>query len=399
MVINQHASNHGDEAACLALLRELHSRDSEYKIKLLYNSKTRTRSDYVNYDNQINHLPYDQFSIISKGLIFLSFILPSLIFKVIPFLGCRTLRSELGELKNSEIVVSAPGGVNIGIYKDWRYLWRLFAALELKKKLAIYSISFGPLPSNWLFRRISVRVLKRASFLSLRDARSQGYANSLKIKYTESIDTAFLNQYVPKNFDFTKLPEKFGVVVPNELYRWHVNYKNIKTYSLDELYVSIISEILKQNLEVVLLPQMFGSEDDTAYFKKIISKLPSEDQNKVYIFPTKHSSDIQQEVIKKARIIVGARYHSIIFAINSGVPFLSLAYEDKMTFTLSLLELDRFNIPIPQLLDNGSGEIPSKLRDLLSNQEQIRKSIVEKKYLAQSRAKNTFQVFYEKIMM
>ena len=79
-----------------------------------------------------------------------------------------------------------------------------------------------------------------------------------------------------------------------------------------------------------MLPQTFyqGPEaDDYNFFVEIRKR---EKDNRIVVIPDTYSSDIQQAVIKKAACMVGARYHSVVFAVNQGIPFVALSYEHKI---------------------------------------------------------------------
>ena len=71
------------------------------------------------------------------------------------------------------------------------------------------------------------------------------------------------------------------------------------------------------------------------------------------VLPDGYSSDIQQTVISKAKFVVGARYHSIVFAINNSIPFVALSYEHKMVGLLSLLKKDKQQIDICKIGTNN----------------------------------------------
>lgn len=57
-------------------------------------------------------------------------------------------RREVKMIKEANIVISAPGGVNMGLYRDYGYVWRLKEVLYQGKSLVIYSPSIGPFTTN-----------------------------------------------------------------------------------------------------------------------------------------------------------------------------------------------------------------------------------------------------------
>lgn len=68
-------------------------------------------------------------------------------------------------------------------------------------------------------------------------------------------------------------------------------------------------------------------------------------------------------MIRNARFVVGVRYHSIIFAINTSAPFLCLSYEDKMKFTLERPDRPELSIELAgqvthqDVIDRGIAQI------------------------------------------
>ena len=72
--------------------------------------------------------------------------------------------------------------------------------------------------------------------------------------------------------------------------------------------------------------------NDYDYFDKIFSG-----EKNVFVIADSYSSDIQQSIINKSEFVIGARYHSIVFAINNNKPFISLCYEHKMEGLLRIL--------------------------------------------------------------
>src|SRR5690606_1315905 len=225
-------------------------------------------------------------------------------------------------------------------YMDYHYLWRLFVVYKLKKELAIYSISFGPLTGlPEIFRKRSVEVLRYAQFLSLRDDKSHEFGKELGLDFYKSIDTAFLSkkeERIPNEYK-EALEKEYVVIVPNELYNWHPYFKSIDKNLMDKFYIEITNLFVNElNLNVVFLPQLFANQNDMDYMTRLKKSISSEN---VLVIDSAYNSDVQQKIISKSNFVVGARYHTIIFSINNNVPFFALSYEHKMENMLSLLSL------------------------------------------------------------
>jgi colanic acid/amylovoran biosynthesis protein len=356
LLINQHSSNHGDEAAARALTAKLSKLNADFSI--LYNAS----GDHFQLD-----LPLDfqevrntrKITNIEKTQIMASLNVP---FKALHGFFSKDVRAEYDMLCRADYVISMPGGANLGLYEDWRYLWRLMMAQRLGKKTAIYSTSIGPFRDN-RFKKLTFDVLNKADWLSLRDAASIQYGRSSGIDLEESIDTAFLVQDFAKtswqgkklaDFGVMFAPDSYCVFVPNNLKTGHKTFLNVPKKHLDELYLALLNKSLAAGMNVVMLPQLFGNGNDRDYFNELAKK--SNDPSRIFVAAENILSDHQQLIISKARFVVGARYHSVIFSINMRTPFLCLSYENKMRFTLERLRRPEMVIDMTELSQGGSHE-------------------------------------------
>lgn len=250
----------------------------------------------------------------------------------------------------ADIVVMAPGGINLGGFQDWRHLSLLLLARSMGKPLAYYGRSIGPFPTGtWTqrrFRRLAAEALGYCRFVSLRDEKSVRAARELGISCTPTVDCAFLDTTetgVPGELQRMVGDGEYIVFVPNELV-WHYAYRNtVPPQAINRFYARLVKIMLElyPGRKIVMLPQTNNqTRNDYQYFCELRETLPKEAP--VIVVPDTYSSDVQQAVIRQSALVVGARYHSIVFAVNQGVPFISLSYEHKMAGLLECLgETDR----------------------------------------------------------
>ena len=132
------------------------------------------------------------------------------------------------------------------------------------------------------------------------------------------------------------------------------------------------------DLSIVMLPQTFGNgdmRDDIHLFRMIADKL---NDKRVIVVPDCYSSDLQQQIIKNSQFVIGARYHSIVFAINQNVPFIALSYEHKIAGLLATLGIDNSMVDFtntmltPAEKDKCIAEI-KKLLPVISSNEEVRR--------------------------
>lgn len=354
LLINQHSSNHGDEAAARALTAQLADLNAEFSI--LYNaSGDRFQLDLpLDFQKVLNTRAITS---LEKVQIMASLNVP---FNALHGLFSKDVQAEYDMIRNSDVVISMPGGANLGLYEDWRYLWRLMMAQRLGKKTAIYSTSIGPFREN-RFKKQAFDVLKNADWVSLRDAASIRYGRSGGVDFEESIDTAFLVQDFADttwqgkdltDFGVTFAPDSYCVFVPNNLKTGHQTFRDVPKEHLDALYLALLNKALATGVNVVMLPQLFGNGNDRNYFIELAQK--SDDPSRIFVAAEDLLSDHQQLIISKARFAVGARYHSVIFSINMSTPFLCLSYENKMLYTLERLERPEMGIDLTELSQGAS---------------------------------------------
>ncbi len=351
LIINQHSWNHGDEAAGKALIRAL-QRSGNRDISVLYNMPFMPEDARFNL-NKVCEI-YNKRAI--RGLHFflrqyLKYVYPLGIF--LPILLFPRLRKDMRAIQEADAVINAPGGVNLGPYFDVVYLWRLLMVIHFKKPLYIFSPSIGPLLPDGFFRKLSVKVLKYACFVSLRDAQSQRYAVEYGIPFIPAIDVVFSEREkteIPIALS-NLLPENYIVIVPNQLYTWHPAFFACSAKKMDEFYKKLIQRFTSRGIFVVLLPQLFSAAScrDEIYFKSLASG-----DERVIVIPDFYNSDVQQAVIRKSDFIVGARYHSIVFGINNFIPFFALSYEHKILNMLEVLNLKELSRNLAAALDDPS---------------------------------------------
>lgn len=279
--------------------------------------------------------------------------------------------------KKADYIICAPGGICMGGFQNWMHLFMLKIAKYLNKPLIYYGRSFGPFPTltkaNRIFKKISLEMLNYFSFLSIRDKKTEELAKSLNLKYVSTVDTAFLDS--PKVDLPAEIISQIGnkdymVFVPNLLI-WHYKYKNqITKETVISFYKYIIDEInhFYPTLNIVMLPQTFNYGtylgDDINFFRDIQSEMKN---SNIIVIEDKYSSDIQQTIISKAKFLIGARYHSVVFAINNNIPFVALSYEHKIKgLLMSLGKIDRL-VDITNLSNNDNTYILEMVKKCLLN--------------------------------
>lgn len=352
-VINQPLANRGDESAHKALLRAMSKALPEDKIVVVSLCVDSELVDEIKVsEKNVSYI------VIPKKRLFvrfeqLGFVLGCFLFSYFH----PSLRRFRKLLKNYDAVVCAPGGMCMGGFTNWDHIWQLDVARRLKKPIFYWGRSIGPFSEEnfkkRLFKKCSIRLLHYFSYISLRDSVSMKIADELGIKAVSVVDSAFLScpdATVPEKILREIDGNKYVVFVPNSL-TWHPRYKNIPQEKIDSFFLEIFKLIEKEYPahKMVMLPQTYKScIDDYSYFEKLKAKYGSKN---VIAVDENQSSDVQQAIIKGAELVIGARYHSIVFAINNGTPFISLSYEHKMKGLLEMLGMTSRMVEIQDIFD------------------------------------------------
>ena len=347
LLINQPHNNRGDESAHRGLMRTMLRELPDVEIRVLFDGiKQESINEfivdskqiiYMNPKPPIRHTFYHR---MMKLAMCLNCPLPMYLYPA--------YWRKIKHYKWADLVVGAPGGMCMGGFQNWGHVFNLYVAKFMKKPLAYYGRSIGPFPtktfSNRLFRKMSMRMLDYFMFTSLRDRKSEKIAAELGFhNIVGVVDSAFLDS--PKVEIPTEVQKQIGdkpyfVFVPNLLI-WHVDYKGkLDRSMLIDYYCQMLDVLFKvhPDCNAVMLPQTCCGDqydkNDVNLFREIAER---KGDKRVIVVSDKYGSDIQQTIIADARLMVGLRYHSIVFALNQGIPFVSLSYEHKMSGLLETL--------------------------------------------------------------
>lgn len=361
LIINQPLNNRGDESAHRALVKAILASNTATNITVLF---VKSNPDSVHQFSVVDPcVKYENVKgkgLLGMGIKAVRYKLPFL-FYILP--GAWPI---LKLYRKADMVVCAPGGICMGGFQNWTHLFFLFLAKWMHKPLAYYGRSIGPFPVkthlNRVFKKRSYEIMNYFSFISIRDKESEQLARQIGIKYVSTVDTAFLDNpmvEIPSELKILLGNQPYVVFVPNSL-NWHFNYKNTPDNIIISFYGDILKAITRHygNIHIVMLPQTFNyanpKANDVNYFRVLKRTFPQYD---ITVVNDIYSSDIQQTVISKARLVVGARYHSVVFALNQTVPFVALSYEHKISGLLETLNKTKCMVDISSGFENGESSV------------------------------------------
>ena len=404
LIVNQPLRNRGDESAHRALIRSILDALPNVHIHVLfYCEEAEAIAQFSISDERVEYVcAFSPNECQLKTLYFIRKGIMNTLFWFHPYVD-RFLR----HYRWADAVVCAPGGICMGGFMNTWHEEQLLIAMKLRKPIFYYGRSIGPFwdepKEKKVFKQQAIRILNYASYVSLRDATSIKIAKDLGIdNVIETTDTAFLDYpqvEIPEEILREIDRKEYVVFVPNSLI-WHYFYREKATGEEVVAYWSKVASVIAKhypNHKIVMLPQtsLQGKAlDDKYLFQDIQKHCPGLD---IFVSDDIYSSDIQQQIIRGADAVFGARYHSIVFAINNNVPFVSLSYEHKMSGLLDEIGLQDEMIDITQLF-TSEGVNKSILEQLDELIPQIYRS-AEGRIMAKEKAENAFSQFVNHISM
>lgn len=328
VMVNAHWSNRGDEAAIRAILDSLLKNVSDVQITVIFKEK-----------EEICQFPYEgRISYVTSKFLptYLS------VLKAI-FFGERLKCSEemlkiMKIIEKADMLIYAPGGAVISDRFWWKkqleYLFPVAYAEKLKIPVFFAAPSIGPFQKRKIFRDC---VLKKVNKLCVRENISCMELKKQRIvkNVLVTTDSAFLNDIdilknqkkLEKNIelnDFIDCNEKIVGITITDL-GWHVEYgKNTKIKKqIRDAFSEFIEWLDKKKIGVLLIPQLFGNQNDREYLKLFQRK-------NTFLLSDEVDTYFQQYIISRLHAVVGMRYHSNIFAAKMSIPFVPIIYEEKM---------------------------------------------------------------------
>lgn len=149
-------------------------------------------------------------------------------------------------------------------------------------------------------------------------------------------------------------------------------------YSIDgskhiEQFQQIINYLLKLNYDIVLVPHNLMSINPTIYNcdLKVSEKILEKISNKKKIRIVDEDLDVYnlKGIIANAQLHIGARYHSIIASLSTGVPTIAFSWHEKYQDIMKMYEMEKY-------IYDGTSDIQN-LFDYVSELETNKSGILE----------------------
>jgi len=391
--------NAGCEAMAISTMRLITESIPDSRIITLANNPELVKEVYSRYGYTFEMVPYQ------GGIKALPQLLRAVLWRLIRStlrIDAKWLRSTvyLKTLWEADVVADITSdALNQYPFSLTDVIWKIGFSLNvlvpylLKKPLMLLPGSMGPF-NNRLVAPLLRFALNRATVIVFRDEISRGEAIKLGITKPEqhlTADIAFLLKPETEETIYPVLTE-MGIKKDNPLIGINVS-QLAASYSgklkRKENYLDIMVTLADYlvdvyNAQVLLVPHGFprrktnssqeigdfSKEDDFIAVNYVYDKV----KNKERIVPLReeYSASELKGFIALCDMFIGARMHSLIAAISSGVPTIGIAYSLKTPGFLKLVGLEEYMQDVRTLSFDG---IREKIDDMWGNRQQIRKRL------------------------
>ncbi|HXE57621.1 MAG TPA: polysaccharide pyruvyl transferase family protein [Gemmatimonadales bacterium] len=305
--------------------------------------------------------------------------------------GAARVDSRLAAYLAHDLVVSkgghilfSSGGLRglVGLYLN---LFPILLGIRLGRPTAIFAHSIGPVhgrASRWLVRW----ALRRCALVATREELSLGLTRSLLGPGHERTarltrDTAFALTPAALPDEVTELlPRRFVVLTVRQ---WHFPYLTSREEAARRYreYLRTLAEVVRvvnreHGLPVVLAPQVVGptpAEDDRVAWAELLALCGRE--TRLLELRADLSPAQLVELYRRAELVVGTRFHSVILALAAGTPAVAIAYHGfKAEGIMQGLRLDEYVFQIDRL---SAHELCDGIRRALTARAELKSRIAE----------------------
>lgn len=356
--------NCGDEAILMAMIQEFSKYIPKEQIIVLSQNPHRTKELYqVNSLYRLN--PFPMIYAMTRAGIFVSG-------------GGGLLQDVSGR------------GFSIIYYLSLLFLARLFGIPSV-----LYAQGIGPI-KKLINKKIVRWIVSRIHFISVRDEHSKRLLQDLGLKRKMihvSADPSFLlkrkeiSQEVKMKYQIFghhhKKKKKINIAL---VIRVCKEIERDITSTIKQFARIADNLIEKYQANLVFLP--FQMQSDLPFMKEILKKM---EYSSAICMEENLRPDEMLSFISHFSLIIGMRFHSILFATMSNKPFIAISYDPKVRHYVDSLGIPELIINLDQLTVKN---VDNKLKYIEANKKMIQSRLDMKKVQFEKEALSNIQSFY-----
>lgn len=387
--------NHGDESAIRSMIYEIKAIAPEARIKIEFNQQGVIFPDknIEVFDgftipsircNPIGYIGY-KLSVISSWRVV-----------ALDPLTRQKYDNFINAVKWCDYAIYAPGGPSFGdIYHQYNLVEMMYLIHKYGKPYFFYAPSMGPFTRHQRHIRTA---LENSDFICLREATSKQYLKEAGVnkELLVTLDSAFqfpidwnaeekkMEKY-PELKEFITTGKCVGLTITD--LRWHDREINVERENrIKESFEGLVDYLEGEGYKLLFIPQLFGVDNDSDYMKRFMRN------DNCYIISPNEDCYFQQFLISKLYAVVGMRYHSNIFSAKVGTPFLSVAYEQKMSGFINKAGFGQYCINISDL---NRENLLNKFKLLEKNYDEYKTDLQKKRESFISESHKTTEKLFE----
>jgi polysaccharide pyruvyl transferase CsaB len=286
-------------------------------------------------------------------------------------------------LRNVNLFISGGGGLlQDSTGKGWSILYYLGLILItkiVKVPVMIYAQGIGPI--NKKINKLLVKwILNKVNLITVRDNHSKKLLNNLGVSgpsiYVNS-DPVFLLKKKNINHIIDHVvniyPYIRELINPDDRHLIGVSVREYKSNGLDSKRIfAQAADYLIENYQAKIIFLPFQFDEDVHINEEILSLM----KNKAEVLKIKLEPEELLSVLSQLSLVVGVRFHSIVFSSMANIPFIAFNYDPKVRYFVEDLGLSELLLEIDE--DTSLKNFQEKIEYVIENNDKIKDILLEK---------------------
>ena len=282
-------------------------------------------------------------------------------------------------LRNVNLFISGGGGLlQDSTGKGWSILYYLGLILitkTVKVPVMIYAQGIGPI--NKKINKLLIKwILNKVNLITVRDNHSKKLLNNLGVSgpsiYVNS-DPVFLLKKKNINHIIDNHPYIQKLINSDNRPLIGISVREYKSNGSDSKRIfAQAADYLIENYQAKIIFLPFQFDEDVHINEEILSLM----KNKAEVLKIKLEPEELLSVLSQLSLVVGVRFHSIVFSSMANIPFIAFNYDPKVRYFVEDLGLSELLLEIDE---NASlKNFQEKIEYVIENNDKIKDILLEK---------------------
>ena len=282
-------------------------------------------------------------------------------------------------LRDTNLFISGGGGLlQDSTGKGWSILYYLGLILitkTVKVPVMIYAQGIGPI--NKKINKLLIKwILNKVNLITVRDNHSKKLLNNLGVSgpsiYVNS-DPVFLLKKKNINHIIDNHPYIQKLVNSDNRPLIGISVREYKSNGSDSKRIfAQAADYLIENYQAKIIFFPFQFDEDVHINEEILSLM----KNKAEALKIKLEPEELLSVLSQLSLVVGVRFHSIVFSSMVNIPFIAFNYDPKVRYFVEDLGLSELLLEIDE--DTSLKNFQEKIEYVIENNDKIKNILLEK---------------------